>query len=193
MATCSSEEKSLLLKTVRAVIASRLGIEKNLPDIAMDAHPYLNEKCGCFVSLHLNGRLRGCIGTIDPVTSLFEGVKCNAINAAFCDPRFPSLTAKEFPQVDIEISVLSRPKHLDFTNEEDLKKKLEPGVHGVILSQGRCAATFLPQVWQQLPDTGSFLSNLCLKAGLPSTAWKSPKTRIEVYTVEYFSESPSHL
>jgi AmmeMemoRadiSam system protein A len=192
MATCSSEEKRLLLETARAVIASRLGIEKNLPDVAMDAHPSLNEKYGCFVTLHLKGILRGCIGTIDPVTSLFEGVKSNALKAAFSDPRFPSLTAKEFPQVDIEISILSRPKQLEFTDEEDLKKKLEPGVHGVILSQGRRAATFLPQVWQQLPDTASFLSNLCFKAGLSLTAWKSPKTRIEIYTVEYFSESPSH-
>jgi AmmeMemoRadiSam system protein A len=140
------------------------------------------------VTLHKNGALRGCIGTIEPVTPLIACVEENAINAAFRDPRFPPLTEDELADIDIEISVLTVPSRLEFENGEDLKNKLEAGIHGVILSQGYRRSTFLPQVWEQLPQKDAFLEHLCLKGGMPKTAWMDPQTKVEVYEAEYFSE-----
>lgn len=187
MDTYSNEEKKALLKTARDAITARLigspeeARSKKIP-------PSLKEKRGCFVTLHKRGCLRGCIGTIEPLTPLIDGVAKNALNSAFCDPRFPALTTEELTEVHIEISVLTVPAPLKFTDSEDLKRKLKPGVHGLILSQGALSATFLPQVWNQLPGKEAFLDNLCLKAGLAPKAWKDKKTKIETYEVEYFSE-----
>lgn len=184
----SPEEKAFLLKTARAMITFSLLPESDMPPRSADDFPALLEKRGCFVTLHKKGALRGCIGTIEPINPLFSCVKDNAVNAAFGDPRFSSVTAEELPDIEIEISVLTVPEALPFSDGEDLKGKLVPGVHGVILSQGRRSSTFLPQVWEQLPDKESFLTHLCMKAGLPGTAWKDTQTRIRVYQVEYFSE-----
>jgi AmmeMemoRadiSam system protein A len=148
----------------------------------------LMEKRGCFVTIHKSGRLRGCIGTIEPTTALVDCVIQNAINAAFNDPRFPTLENSELDEIDIEISVLTPPAKLHYTNEADLKDKLKPGLHGVILSQGPHRATFLPQVWDQLPDPEQFLSHLCQKASLDRSCWKDKQTRIETYQAEYFGE-----
>jgi AmmeMemoRadiSam system protein A len=191
MTAHSLEEQEVLLKTARSVISMALGAEHPPPEVTADAFPALMEPHGCFVTLQKAGALRGCIGTIEPTNSLIENVKDNAIKAAFSDPRFRPVTAEELPKIEIEISVLTVPKSLEYTDAEDLLQKLEPGVHGVILSQGWHAATFLPQVWTQLPRKDSFLSNLCVKAGLPQTAWKDKKTHVKVYEVTYFSESPS--
>lgn len=191
MAVYSLEEQEVLLKTARAVISASLGAAPPPPEVTADTFPALMETHGCFVTLHKAGALRGCIGTIEPANSLIANVKDNAIKAAFSDPRFPPVTVEELPEIEIEISVLTIPKSLDYTDAEDLLRKLEPGVHGVILSQGWHAATFLPQVWTQLPRKESFLSNLCAKAGLPQTAWKDKKTQVKVYEVTYFSESPN--
>jgi AmmeMemoRadiSam system protein A len=122
----------------------------------------LKEDRGCFVTLHKYGQLRGCIGTIEPVCLLAECVEENARNAAFKDPRFPRLSAEELPDIDIEISVLSVPERLDFKDGNDLKRQLRPNVNGVILSHGMRRSTFLPQVWEQLPDKELFLEQLCL-------------------------------
>jgi AmmeMemoRadiSam system protein A len=148
----------------------------------------LNEKKGCFVTLHKKGELRGCIGTIEPSTSLILAVEDNALNAAFRDPRFPSLKANELPDVELEISVLTRPRVLEYQDVNELKAKLKPGIHGVILSKDWRSATFLPQVWDQLPDPEVFLGHLCQKAGLQDTCWKNKDIIIKVYEVEYFSE-----
>jgi AmmeMemoRadiSam system protein A len=115
-------------------------------------------------------------------------VEDNARNSAFRDPRFPPLEADELPAVDIEISVLSVPIVLQYDDADDLLKKLQPGIHGVIISKAWHSATFLPQVWEQLPDTKSFLEHLCLKAGLEKNSWKTGDLTVKVYTVEYFSE-----
>ncbi len=134
------------------------------------------------------GVLRGCIGTIEPMLPLVEGVAENAINAAFHDPRFPQLENDELSQVAFEISVLTVPRTVAFTDGEDLKQKLKPGVHGVILSRGRLRSTFLPQVWEQLPDPDSFLGHLCQKGGLESHCWQDTRTTVQVYEAEYFGE-----
>jgi AmmeMemoRadiSam system protein A len=188
MTALPEEERAILLKLARSAIASEL-----IPDAAIirpeSISLLLSHKRGCFVTLHKKGSLRGCIGTIEPVNPLIESVKENALNAAFHDPRFPPLTADELPDVDIEISILSVPAPLAYDDVENLKQKLRPHVHGVIISRGYRRSTFLPQVWKQLPDVESFLDHLCLKGGLSRKAWKDKETQVSIYTVEYFSEN----
>lgn len=187
MSALTDQDRKSLLKLARSTIESELikGAKIKRPE---NVSPPLKEKRGCFVTLHKGGVLRGCIGTIEPVRSLVSNVEENAINAAFKDPRFPPLAINELDAVDIEVSVLTLPKILEFKDAEDLKQKLKPGVHGVILSQDWRGATFLPQVWQQLPDKEVFLENLCQKGGLERSAWKDKNTTVKIYEAEYFSE-----
>ncbi len=184
----SDEERKSLLKLARSQISSEFdGASSN--EMLELTGGVMDEKRGCFVTLHTEtGALRGCIGNIEPVKKLVDGVRDNAGNSAFKDPRFPSLTKEELDRVEIEISVLSIPRELAFSDEEDLKNKLKPGVHGVILSKGWTRATFLPQVWDQLPEVEDFLSHLCQKAGMEGECWKSKSIKIEVYEAEHFSE-----
>jgi AmmeMemoRadiSam system protein B/AmmeMemoRadiSam system protein A len=182
----SIQDKKALLRLARSAIEAKLvkgvKVERTGPSLI------LKEDRGCFVTLHKYGQLRGCIGTIEPACPLFECVEKNAQNAAFRDTRFPRLSAEELPEIDIEVSVLSVPKRLDFKDGNDLKRQLRPNVHGVILSNGMHRSTFLPQVWEQLPDKEMFLEHLCLKGGMPATAWKDPATKVEVYHAEVFGE-----
>lgn len=187
MATYSVEERSVLLNAARAAILASLEAGELATDAA-ESFPALQEDRGCFVTLHKRGELRGCIGTIEPVAPLITGVINNARNAAFRDPRFPAVTAHEMSAITVEVSVLSVPRDLAFSDGEDLKNKLIPGVHGVILSREGRSATFLPQVWEQLSDKEAFLTHLCLKAGLPGAAWQDSKTRVKVYEAEHFTE-----
>jgi MEMO1 family protein len=182
----SDQDKKALLRLARSAIEARLldGVKVERP---VPSH-ILNEDRGCFVTLHKYGQLRGCIGTIEPVCSLVKCVGKNAQNAAFNDPRFLGLTADELSEVDIELSVLSVPERLNCKNGEDLKRQLRPHVHGVILHRGINSSTFLPQVWEQLPDKEQFLENLCVKGGMPVTAWKDPATNVFVYQAEVFGE-----
>ena len=186
MSNLTDTDRHALLKLARSVIASNL--EKSAVDRPSDISPSMEEKRGCFVTLHKRGALRGCIGTIEPVRSLLANVEENAVNSAFGDPRFPKLTTDELGEVDIEISVLSAPETLEYTDAEDLLDKLRPGVHGVILSKGYKRATFLPQVWDQLPNKTDFLEHLCRKGMMGSDCWKEKDTEVKIYTVEYFSE-----
>lgn len=187
MSPLTDKNRDILLRLARSAIASELikdaGIERpgNIPD-------QLEEKRGGFVTLHSSGLLRGCIGTIEPVKSLLTCVEDNALNAAFRDPRFPPLKLAEFSKVNIEISVLTVPRELTFKDGEDLKRQLKPGIHGVIVSRSWQSATFLPQVWKQLPETEVFLAHLCEKGGMAGTAWQDRDTTVKVYEAEYFSE-----
>lgn len=187
MAALTPEEHNALLRLARSSIEAKLtpGLKTDYPQEISSA---LQEKRGCFVTLHKKGTLRGCIGTIEPMRSLVANVEENAINAAFGDPRFPALEKKELPSVEIEISVLTKPAILGFEDGEDLKKKLKPGIHGVILTQGCYRSTFLPQVWKQLPDKEAFLECLCQKGGMEKTCWMDKRTTVEVYEVECFAE-----
>ena len=112
----------------------------------------------------------------------------NALNAAFHDPRFAPLSEQEFDRVRIEVSVLTAPRPLAFADGEDLVRKLRPKLDGVIVRKGYTSATFLPQVWEQLPRAEDFLSHLCLKAGLARDAWKHPGLEVSAYQVQYFEE-----
>jgi len=187
MTQLTPEEKKALLELARGTIAACLDPGHPLKRPEPLPEPF-TEKRGCFVSLHEKGQLRGCIGTIEATHPLIDGIEENAKNAAFCDPRFSPLKKEELDHVDIEISILTEPRVLRFTDGEDLKRQLIPGVHGVILSRGGRRATFLPQVWDQLPDKDLFLEHLCRKAGMEPDCWRDTKTTVAVYEVEHFSE-----
>ena len=186
MAVFSQEEEKYLLKLARIKIKSHLtGSELEL----LDEDLFISdEKLGCFVTLQKDNKLRGCIGMINPVMNLTDGVKDNAVSAAFRDTRFSPVTLDELPDIQIEISVLSKPVELDFKNSQDLLNQIEAGKHGVILENGYNRSTFLPQVWEQLPLKEDFLSHLCKKAGMMRDCWKSNDTIVKIYTVICFSE-----
>jgi AmmeMemoRadiSam system protein A len=150
--------------------------------------PALQTRCGTFVTLKIGGNLRGCIGTLTGREPLVEGVRTHALNAAFHDPRFRPLTAAELERVAIEVSVLTEPRPLAYGGADDLIAKLRPQVDGVTIRQGYASATFLPQVWDQLPNPETFLSQLCLKAGLSADAWRQGRLEVETYQVQYFEE-----
>lgn len=145
---------------------------------------YKNKRA-CFVTLTKNGKLRGCIGSLQARQELWKEVQENAVNAAFEDPRFPMLEENELRKIKIEVSILSEPKKLKFDDDKDLLKKLDKN-KGIILKRGAYSATFLPQVWKDLPDKKTFLEHLCMKAGLEKNDWKS--SEIWLYNVEIESE-----
>jgi len=187
MSELTPTDQTYLLKLARNEIVTALKSGADLPK-PHDLSPEIYENRGCFVTLHQHGDLRGCIGTIEPRQPLIENIMENAANAAFRDPRFAPLSVDELTSVDIEISVLSQPEALEFKDGEDLKRQLQPGVHGVILSCDWHRSTFLPQVWEQLPDTEVFLRHLCVKGGMAGDCWKDTRTKVAVYTASYFSE-----
>jgi AmmeMemoRadiSam system protein A len=187
MSLPSQREQRYLLNLARSVIEGKLN--KGRPEPApADPTGALVEKRGCFVTLHSGKALRGCIGTIEPVQPLVEAVSENALNAAFRDPRFPPVTEKELSAVTLEISVLTVPETISFSSGEELKSLLKPGVHGVILEKGWQKSTFLPQVWEQLPDPEQFLGHLCQKAGLSADCWRESGVTVKTYEAFYFSE-----
>ena len=144
------------------------------------------------MTLHLEDDLRGCIGSIDPRRPLGEDVASNARAAAFSDPRFEPLTAVEFEAVSLEVSVLSPRVPLFVASEVEAAARLRPGVDGVYLEFQGLAATFLPQVWESLPDPADFLAALRQKARLPARFW-DPAIRLSRYTVEKFGDGyPAH-
>jgi uncharacterized protein len=138
----------------------------------------------CFVTLELNKELRGCIGHIKPVQPLYLDIIENAVDAAFDDPRFLPLTEEEFTETKIEVSVLTVPVELSFSSPEDLLNKLRPNIDGVIIRRADRGATYLPQVWEEIPDKEKFLSELCLKAELLTDDWHKHDLRVWVYQVE---------
>jgi AmmeMemoRadiSam system protein A len=147
---------------------------------------YLQQNGACFVTLEIDKRLRGCIGSLQAYRPLAEDLVQNAFAAAFRDPRFAALGSAEFPQTHIKLSLLSAAEPMQFDSEEDLLRQLLPGVDGLILNEGLQRGTFLPSVWEQLPDPAQFLSHLKQKAGLPANYW-SKTIQIERYRTEQFS------
>ncbi len=182
------EEGEELITLARKTIETELFGGGASPEEGMDMPPKFQDKRGTFVTLTINGGLRGCIGHIIPSESVVEGVKKNALNAAFADPRFRPLTAEEWERVSVEVSILSDPRPLYYDTPEDLLNKLKPGVDGVIIRKGMKQSTFLPQVWEQLPDKNEFLTHLCLKAGLDGDAWRKDPLEVFTYEVQAFEE-----
>jgi AmmeMemoRadiSam system protein A len=149
--------------------------------------PFLADPGATFVTLKVDGELRGCVGSLQPRRPLGEDVRANAQAAAFDDPRFPPLARTEFDALEVEVSVLSASAPIVVTSERELHAQLRPGIDGVTLQWGCGRATFLPQVWDILPDPREFLSHLKCKAGLPLDFW-SDELAISRYTVEKFTE-----
>jgi AmmeMemoRadiSam system protein B/AmmeMemoRadiSam system protein A len=175
---------SLARKSLRNAAAGA-----SLPEVAHDeVQPKLAERKACFVTLTKAGALRGCIGNLNAMEPLYQAVVDNARSAAVRDPRFPAVQPDEVDQLKIEISVLTEPQPLAFSSAEDLLSKLHPNEDGVLLHIGSRTATFLPQVWAQLPDKVQFLNHLAQKAGCDPSDWRGRDTQIEVYHVESFEE-----
>lgn len=141
------------------------------------------------MTLTQNGELRGCIGHIRPEAPLHEAIQDTARNAATRDPRFEPVRPDELGKIEIEVSILTVPQPMEFSSPEDLLRKLQPLKDGVILEIEGRTATFLPQVWEQLPEKEEFLNHLAQKAGCPPDAWRSPGTKVQIYHVEAFKES----
>jgi AmmeMemoRadiSam system protein A len=185
----SEKEKKYLLGLARKAITEHLKNGRTI-DVKPAELPSekLIENGACFVTLKINDELRGCIGTLEAHRPLVMDVIDNAINSAFSDPRFYPLNHSELEKIKISISVLTKPKPLPISGPDDLLNKLVPHKHGLILKQGYARATFLPVVWEQLPDKKEFLEHLSMKAGLAKDGWKSPATSFEVYEAVEFTE-----
>jgi AmmeMemoRadiSam system protein A len=157
------------------------------PDPA-DYDGALHRNLASFVTLTIDGQLRGCIGHLEAIQPLITDVAENAYSAAFQDSRFPPLSAAESDILEIHVSVLSRPQSMSFSSERDLLQQIRPGTDGLILQDGYHQGTFLPSVWEQLPDKEVFFTHLKNKAGLPSDYW-SDNIRVSRYTTESFSDA----
>ena len=175
-----------LLVRARNAIAAHLGQAVR----AEAGHPELALPGATFVTLTRNGDLRGCIGSLEAHRPLEQDVRANAVAAAMRDPRFPPLTAAELPHVRVEVSLLTAPAPITFTDETDALQQLRPNVDGVIFIAGGHRSTFLPQVWEQLPEARLFMAHLKQKAGLPADWW-SPDVRLMRYAVKKWKEAPS--
>ncbi len=184
----SAADRRFLLNLARQSLV-RAATNGPPPEVSgAEVSPALSEAKGSFVTLTVNGVLRGCIGNILPQGPLYRAVADNAQNAALRDPRFRPVRSNETGQIRIEVSVLTVPEPLRFTSPEDLLSKLKSYEDGVVLQIGARGATFLPQVWAQIPDKVDFLNQLSQKAGCPAAAWRGADTSVSIYHVESFEE-----
>jgi uncharacterized protein len=182
------EEKQYLLQLARQSLERGVRGE-SLPEIDVDTLPdRLRENGASFVTLTQHGNLRGCIGALEPYQSLAEDVREHAVAAALDDYRFRPVQPEELPDIKIEVSRLTIPVPLEYSCPEDITNRLRPGVDGVILRDGARRATFLPQVWEKIEDVDLFLSQLCMKMGVPPYTWRNKKLSVEIYQVEEFHE-----
>lgn len=184
------KQRRILLEVADRSIAK--GLERGVP-LELNPAEYpepLRVIRATFVTLEIADALRGCIGVLDAFRPLVEDVARNAYAAAFEDPRFPRLRPDEFPLLTIKISILTPPEPLEFTSEADLLSQLRPGVDGLILTDKGRRGTFLPSVWEQLPNPESFLEHLKRKAGLPFGYW-SETLQVFRYTTESFGGQAS--
>ena len=167
----SDAEKQQLLDIADQSIKN--GLENHCPVVVSDEDlvGILAEPLGCFVTLTKNAELRGCIGCLETSQPLALSVATNAFNAAFHDPRFPELRRDELDLIQLEISILSEMIPMQVESRQALLAQIEPHRDGLLIEDGRHRATFLPQVWEKLPEPEDFLSNLMLKAGLPASHW----------------------
>ena len=158
------------------------------PEARLRPHDALDRPGATFVTLKQEGELRGCIGSLEAHRLLAIDVRRNALAAAFNDPRFAPLVAPELAVTMVEVSLLSPASRVEVADEEDLLARLEPGVDGIVLELGRRRATFLPQVWESLPDPRDFIGALKRKAGMPASFW-SPEMRVSRYTVARWQQA----
>jgi uncharacterized protein len=174
----NKQQQHQLLTLAKNSILHGLQSTQPLPINLNDFSPELREKRATFVTLEKQHHLRGCIGRLEAVRPLAEDIAENAFAAAFNDPRFPPITAHELNDLEIHLSILSTPESMSFTSEQDLLTQLQPGIDGVILKEGHLQATFLPSVWEQLPEPEQFLRKLKQKTGITPDYWSNT---IQVY------------
>jgi AmmeMemoRadiSam system protein A len=180
----STEQRGkVLLPIARAAIARAL----NMPHVADETAPWLAEHGACFVTLTQYGELRGCIGTLQAHRPLLADIKSNAVSAALRDPRFAPLSVEEFDITAVEISLLSPPQAMEVQHEADALAQLRPGVDGIVFEFGLYRSTFLPQVWEQLPQPHQFMAHLKRKAGLSDDFW-AEGVKLSRYTVTKWRE-----
>lgn len=181
-------ERNTLLKLARKSIELVVS-GKELPEIALsDYPPALIENGASFVTLTIQGVLRGCIGALEAYQPLVQDVCEHAAAAAVGDYRFNPVVQKEVAKLNIEISRLTPLQRVTYSSPGELLEKVRPGVDGVILCEGLMRATYLPQVWEKIPDKTEFLNSLCQKMGAPEDLWLRKKLKVEVYQVEEFHE-----
>ncbi len=184
----ASEEAQFLVAIARDSILHGIETGEPLDASNLEEFPKGVRRLGAsFVTLNLDGSLRGCIGSIEAHRPLAQDVAHNAFAAAFRDPRFPPLSAAELPRIELHISLLAPPMPLPATSEQDLLTKLRPRIDGLILEDPPYRSVFLPQVWDALPEPAEFVAHLKRKAGLPASHW-SPGLRFYRFTVEEIGE-----
>jgi AmmeMemoRadiSam system protein A len=182
------DEQKTLLRVSREAIEHRVRGEK-LSGIQTEAMtPILREQGASFITLTIDGQLRGCIGALEAYQPLVEDVREHAVAAALEDPRFPPLSEDELSRIQIEISRLTRPFPLEYKDADDLISKLRPYIDGVILKDGLRRSTFLPQVWEKISDPSEFMDNLCYKMGAAHHHWRNKHLDVFTYQVEEFHE-----
>ena len=182
------EEQQTLLHMAREAMEHAVRGEK-LSQLQIESlTPNLREQGASFVTLTIRGQLRGCIGALEAFQPLADDVREHAVAAALEDPRFPPVSEDELNRIQVEVSRLTRPVPLEYKDAGDLLSKLRPHVDGVILRDGYHRATFLPQVWEKIPNPSEFLDNLCHKMGTSPDHWRRKHLEVLVYQVEEFHE-----
>jgi len=179
----NTEQGKILLPIARAAISRVLDV----PHTADETAPWLAEHGACFVTLTQNGELRGCIGTLQAHRPLLADVKSNAVSAAIHDPRFMPLSIEELDITTVEISLLSPTTAMNVRDEADALAQIRPNVDGIVFEYGHYRSTFLPQVWEQLPQPRQFMAHLRRKAGLPEDFWEEG-VKLSRYTVTKWKE-----
>ena len=184
----NTTEQELLLKIARETLEKRAKDEP-LPKINLTTLPSALQKNGAsFVTLTINGSLRGCIGTLEANQPLALDVQEHAVAAAFQDFRFPKVQPMELPHIQVEVSVLTPKMPLIYENPDELINLIKPNVDGVVLQEGFRKATFLPQVWDTLQKPEEFLSHLCMKMGASKDHWRKNPLTVFIYQVQKFTE-----
>jgi len=186
--TLTEGERVTLLRLAREAISDAVNGKKSSSIDLASLSPAMREDGASFVTLTIHGQLRGCIGALEASQPLAEDVREHAVAAAFEDPRFPPLSKGELSRIRIEVSRLTRPQPLEYASSDELLKKLRPHIDGVILKDNFHRGTFLPQVWEKIPNADEFLGHLCMKMGLKNNAWRDTKLQVYIYQVEEFSE-----
>jgi uncharacterized protein len=186
--TLTNQERQMLLELARSAIQNTIS-GKPLEALDLDSlPPRLREPGASFVTLTKGGKLRGCIGTLKAFQALAEDVREHASAAASQDYRFHPVYEEELPFIQIEISRLSQPEDVNYDHPQELPQRIRPHIDGVTLIDGFRRSTFLPQVWEKLPNPESFLDHLCLKMGLPAETWRKRHLKVQTYQVEEFHE-----
>jgi AmmeMemoRadiSam system protein A len=184
----TDEEKETLLRLARSSLEDGVRGRQPRRIPASQLSPRLMEPGASFATLTINGQLRGCIGALEPYQSLASDVQEHVLAAALEDPRFPRVSAEELDQIQVEISRLTLPRPMQYSDAKDLLSQLRPNIDGVILRDGMRRATFLPQVWEKIPDKEIFLDNLCMKMGAAADTWRRKHLEVLTYQVEEFHE-----